>query len=73
MLGADFWWRRRNKASNLEREKDAGQRNIAVMESRLASLHHELDVLSKLKAQADGSTHHQVLHDMLCICPLLGM
>ena len=65
MTRADFWRHRRNKASNLEMEKDAGQRNIAVLESKLASLHHELDVLSKLRAQADGSTHHQVLLNML--------
>ena len=41
------------------------------MESRLASLHHELDVLSKLKAQADGSTTRVRLLTRVLPCVLI--
>lgn len=45
---------------NLEKEKDAQQREISILESKLAMMQHERDALTKLKAQAEGSTHHQV-------------
>lgn len=53
------WWHRA-KLSSMEKERDAGRHTLALLESKLSVMNHERDVLTKLKTQAEGSTHHQV-------------
>ena len=43
----------------MEKEREAERHTLTLLESKLSTLNHERDMLTKLKAQAEGSTHHQ--------------
>ena len=51
----------RAKVATLERERETLQRNLALQESKIASMVHEQDVLTKLRVQAEATTHRQVV------------
>lgn len=44
----------------LVHERDVEKRDVTVLESKMSSMQHERDVLTKMRAQAEGSTHQQV-------------
>lgn len=50
----------RAKLQFIEQDRDGAQREIAILESKVATMQNERDVLTKLRAQAEGSTHEKV-------------
>lgn len=51
----------RAKVQALERERQEEVRAINLLEQKTAAAQQEREVLSKLKANVEGSSHHQVL------------
>ena len=50
----------RVKNSLLEKEREAQLHEIAMLESKFSVMQHEQALITKLKNQAVGSSHHQV-------------
>ena len=50
----------RMKCGALEKERDSRLHDISLLESKLSVVQHEQDMMTKLKNQAVGSSHHQV-------------